>query len=160
MIQFSVDAERLASFKERAQSATKNGYIEKGVRDTCKLINDHPHLATMWSCEGHGMYSKSPGNLHIVFATDAIGSQIPMQVMSELAKSDLPNFWNLSLCRLYIPDAYTDLVYLEPDYGLNTDDTSYWSWKIGYMCLINRSALIETRQALYKAFHTVLVENK
>lgn len=63
MIQFSVDAERLASFKERAQSATKNGYIEKGVRDTCKLINDHPHLATMWSCEGHGMYSKSPGNL-------------------------------------------------------------------------------------------------
>lgn len=106
------------------------------------------------------MYSKSPGNLHIVFATDAIGSQIPMQVMTELAKSDLPNFWNLSLCRLYIPDAYTDLVYLEPDYGLNTDDTSYWSWKIGYMCLINRPALIETRQALYKAFHTVLVENK
>lgn len=78
MIQFSVDAERLASFKERAQFAVKNGYIEKGVRDTCKLINEHPHLATMWSCEGHGMYSKSPGNLHIVFATDVIGSQIPM----------------------------------------------------------------------------------
>lgn len=69
MIQFSVGAERMASFKDRAQTATKNGYIEKGVRDTCKLINEHPHLATMWSCEGHGMYSKSPGNLHIVFCS-------------------------------------------------------------------------------------------
>lgn len=92
MNQFSVDAERLASFKERSQFAVKNGYIEKGVRDTCKLINDHPHLATMWSCEGHGMYSKSPGNLHIVFATDAIGSQIPMQVMSVLAKIGFTEF--------------------------------------------------------------------
>lgn len=160
MIQFSVDTERLASFKERAQLVTKNGDIEKGIRDTCKLINDHPHLATMWSCEGHGMYSKSPGNLHIVFATDAIGSQIPMQIMSELAKCDLPNFWNLSLCRLHLPEVDSELLYLEPDYGLNTNDTSYWAWQIGYMCLINRPALVEARQALYKAFHTVLVENK
>ncbi|HHJ0714365.1 TPA: hypothetical protein ACQFDA_004230 [Escherichia coli] len=160
MNQFSVDAERLASFKERAQSATKNGYIEKGVRDICKLINDHPHLATMWSCEGHGIYSKSPGHLRIIFATHALGNQIPVRLMSELAKSDLANFWNLSLCRLHLPEVDSELLYPEPDYGLNTDDTSYWAWQIGYMCLINRPALVETRQALYKAFHTVLVENK
>jgi hypothetical protein len=102
----------------------------------------------MWSCHGHGPYSKknSPGEFHVVFVLGVGFEHKAHELVAELMKADIPPLWDLSMARLMYPD--DDFVY---DLSEITLKNTYNAWKITYRYLHTEQSLREIR----KVFHTV-----
>lgn len=143
-----VDLDVLGRFKLRASEALVNGWVERGVRDACEVICRYPGATTMWSCHGHGPYSKknSPGEFHVVFVLGVGFEHKAHELVAELMKADIPPLWDLSMTRLMYPD--DDFVY---DLSEITLKNTYNAWKITYRYLHTEQSLREIR----KVFHTV-----
>ncbi|AWN08995.1 hypothetical protein MLDJOKPK_00043 [Salmonella phage SPAsTU] len=150
----SVGVRDLNKFKRRTFKALDEGWIEKGVEDTCRVINKHPLATTVWACQGHGPYSKKnvPGNCHIVLALGAEALPLLDEFMEELMGSELAPLWLLSMCRLIYPDAPLETMYFVED--LTLKDT-YNAWKISYEYTHTEPTLRKVRKILNDAAYKV-----
>lgn len=143
-----VELDVLGQFKLRTSQALVKGYVEKGVRDACEVICRNPIATTMWSCHGHGPYSKknAPGEFHVVFVLARGFEHKAHELVEELMKSDLPPLWDLSMTRLMYPD--DDFIY---DVNELTLKNTYNAWKVTYRYLHTEPTLRKVRTV----FHSV-----
>lgn len=111
---FEVTNSQFKFFKERANS-TPMEYIDKGIQPLIRKLNQHPHIATVWCCEGHGE-GKRKDYPYVMLVISPFMNPETMTVMVD----------QLAL-RMNI-DVHLTRTLPDPDWGLNVP--SYCTWVI------------------------------
>ncbi len=100
MQQFAVSQEQFRYLKDRADTTPAKA-LDKPMRNVIAAINQHPRLATVWSCSGHPDESESG---YLMIAIPPEGLEVIGEVFQHIQQTSMES--------LFTPDLSCGVEYL------------------------------------------------